>query len=173
MASFIRVKNWEKFQHYRQRNPPWIRLYNSVLDDYAFARLRDASKWHAVGIWLLASRFENAIPDDPAWIAQRINARGPVDWDELLTYVFIERYGDASTALADCKQNATPEESRVEESTEKKKSPLGSQKKSVELPGEWVPNAAHRSFAKENCLDLQLEADKMREIGRASCRERV
>lgn len=112
MTAFLAVKNWAKFQHYKQRNPPWIRLYNELLDDYAFACLQDASKWHAVGIWLLASRFDNRIPDDPTWIAQRINARTKLDLDELLSAGFIERCNDdqgASTPLALVKQDATPE----------------------------------------------------------------
>ena len=29
-----RVKNWSKFQHYKNRNPPWIRLHVEILDDY-------------------------------------------------------------------------------------------------------------------------------------------
>jgi hypothetical protein len=108
--TYLSVRNWKRFQHYHQRNPPWIRLYNALLDDYAFSRLHDASKWHAVGIWLLASRFDNRIPDDAMWIAQRINARVAVDLEPLLSAGFIERCpGDASNALAGRKQSATPE----------------------------------------------------------------
>ncbi len=117
-TAYLRVKNWERFQHYKRRNPPWIRLYNELLDDYAFSRLQDASKWHAVGIWLLASRFDNRIPDDPHWIAQRINARSALNMPELLSAGFIERYQDASVMLASCEQNSIPEaETETEENT--------------------------------------------------------
>lgn len=81
---FIQVRDWEKLQHYKKRNPPWIRVYNEILEDYDFAALPDASKWHLVGIWLLASRLANRIPADAAWIGQRIGARSPVDLDALL-----------------------------------------------------------------------------------------
>jgi DNA-binding NarL/FixJ family response regulator len=30
------VKNFERFQHYKDRSPPWIKLYNELLDDYEF-----------------------------------------------------------------------------------------------------------------------------------------
>jgi hypothetical protein len=120
---FLRVKNWEKFQHYKKRNPPWIRLYNEVLDDYAFGRLQDASKWHAVGLWLLASRFDNRIPADPEWIGQRIGATAPVDLDELLSSGFItvcdDDEQDASGTLASRKQDATLE-AEAETETETK-----------------------------------------------------
>ena len=118
--TYLRVRNWERFQHYKRRNPPWIRLYNELLDDYAFAHLQDASKWHAVGIWLLASRFENRIPDDAGWIGARINASEPVDLPALLSAGFIERYQDASTPLAERPQNSIPEaEAETEGETEK------------------------------------------------------
>ncbi len=61
------VKNFERFQHYKDRSPPWIKLYNELLDDYGFGRLPDASKMHLVAIWLLASRNDNKIPHDAEW----------------------------------------------------------------------------------------------------------
>lgn len=115
------VKNWERFQHYQARHPPWIRLYNSLLDDYEFTRLPDASKWLAVGLWLLASRNDNIIPDDAQWIAQHISARSPVDLEALVTSGFLVRYANASAALAAREQVARPEESREEREIEKKK----------------------------------------------------
>jgi hypothetical protein len=115
MSGHIRVKNFEKFQHYKDRNPRWIKLYNELLDDYAFGRLQDASKWLAVGIWLLASRYDNAVPNDAAWIARKINATGPIDLDALVSAGFIEVYQDASGVLADCSVSAMPERERERE----------------------------------------------------------
>lgn len=83
------VKNFDKFQHYKDRAPPWIKLYNELLDDYEFGRLQDASKMHLIAIWLLASRSENKIPYDPEWIARRINATDMVDLDALARAGFI------------------------------------------------------------------------------------
>jgi hypothetical protein len=103
------VKNFEKFQHYKDRAPPWIKLYNELLDDYDFACLQDASKMHLIAIWLLASRSENKIPYDPEWISKRINATDPVDLDALCRCGFIvvdqELQGSeqvASKPLAEC-----------------------------------------------------------------------
>lgn len=103
------VKNFERFQHYRDRSPPWIKLYNELLDDYEFGLLPDASKMHIIAIWLLASRSENKIPYDAAWVSRRINANSKVDLDLLAANGFIvvdqelnnsER--SASTAQAEC-----------------------------------------------------------------------
>ncbi|MDP2618601.1 MAG: hypothetical protein Q8P46_00250 [Hyphomicrobiales bacterium] len=83
------VKNFERFQHYKDRAPPWIKLYNELLDDYEFSRLPDASKWHLIAIWLLASRSDNKIPFDPTWVARRINADSEVNLDALREAGFI------------------------------------------------------------------------------------
>lgn len=109
MSGKIRVRNWEKFQHYRDRNPPWIKLYNDLLEDYEFGRLQDASKAHLIAIWLLASRTGNELPADPEWIAGKIGATEPVNLSTLVSAGFLEAYGDASKALAESKQSAIPE----------------------------------------------------------------
>lgn len=51
-------KNWESFQHYKDRSPAWIKLHRGLLDDYAFSRLPVASRALAPMLWLLASEYE-------------------------------------------------------------------------------------------------------------------
>ena len=68
----LSVKDWGRFQQYKDRNPTWIKLYLSLLDDYEFQKLPDATKAHLLLIWLLAARCDNRIPYDHIWIAQRI-----------------------------------------------------------------------------------------------------
>lgn len=113
---YLRVKSWRLFQHYKHRSPPWIKLHNTVLEDPDFASLPDASKFHLVGIWLLASKTENRIPGDGEFIRARINAKEQVDLDLLFSGGFIEWEQGASKALAECLQLAVPEKSRVEQS---------------------------------------------------------
>lgn len=103
------VKNFTKFQHYRDRTPPWIKLYNELLDDYDFGRLQDASKLHLIMIWLLASRSDNVLPYDPEWVGKRINATEVVNLRVLVDAGFIETNQplqsleqSASTTLATC-----------------------------------------------------------------------
>lgn len=119
------VKNFERFQHYKDRAPPWIKLYNELLDDYEFGLLPDASKMHLIAIWLLASRSDNKIPYDPMWVARRINATEPVNLAALLDAGFIVEYQSlqntehvASTTLAVCLSREETEKSREE--TEKR-----------------------------------------------------
>lgn len=117
MTVTFSVKNFERFQHYKDRSPPWIKLYNELLDDYSFGLLPDASKLHLVAIWLLASRSNNRIPHDPNWIARRISATEKVDLELLRTSGFIE-VQDAGVPPAACKPDDDPEresETEVEE----------------------------------------------------------
>jgi hypothetical protein len=108
MTVTFSVKNFERFQHYKDRSPPWIKLYNELLDDYTFGLLPDASKLHLVAIWLLASRSNNRIPHDPGWIAKRISATEKVDLELLRSSGFIE-VQDAGVAQAARKPDADPE----------------------------------------------------------------
>jgi hypothetical protein len=105
----LRVKDFDKFQHYKDRSPPWIKLYNSLLDDYEFSCLQDASRWHLVAIWLLASRSDNSLPDDAAWLTRMSGSTTPVNIETLISTGLVERYDPASGLLAERKRDAMPE----------------------------------------------------------------
>jgi hypothetical protein len=51
-------KNWNTFQHYKDRAPAWIKLHKGLLDDYQFQTLPVASRALAPCLWLLASEYE-------------------------------------------------------------------------------------------------------------------
>lgn len=51
----IRIKNWSEFQHFKDRNPPWIKLYKSLLDRRDIAMISDCNFRVLIGLWLLAS----------------------------------------------------------------------------------------------------------------------
>jgi hypothetical protein len=59
---YLRVKKWDEHQHYTDRDPPWIKVYNRLLDDYDFLSLAESAQSHLVKLWLLASRTDNKIP---------------------------------------------------------------------------------------------------------------
>jgi hypothetical protein len=57
----LRVKNWRQFQHYKDRNPPWIKLHFSMLASADWVVLDDRSRVLAVACMLVASRNEGLI----------------------------------------------------------------------------------------------------------------
>lgn len=103
---YLRVKNWESFQHYKDRSPPWIKLHRDLLRDYHFLCLQDASKMQLMLIWLLASQLDNKIPADPEYIKAQIGIKGELNLKELIDNGFLT---DDSNTLADCKQSAIVE----------------------------------------------------------------
>jgi len=58
----LRPKNWNEFQHYKRRHPPWVKLHKRLLDNFEFQSLPLASKALAPMLWLLASE------DRQGWI---------------------------------------------------------------------------------------------------------
>ncbi len=118
----LKVKNWTSFQHYKKRNPPWIKFHRTLLDDYEFYCLPVASKALAPQLWLLASESATGeIECDLIKIAHRlripttelIEALGP-----LIHHGFFLPDEDASNVLALCYQRATPEtETETEKTT--------------------------------------------------------
>jgi hypothetical protein len=114
------VVNWEKYQHYKDRTPPWIKLHAAILNNYEFSCLQDASKAHLILIWVLASQMDNCIPADPLWLGKKIGSSSSVNLLELQECGFIEIKGDASVELAGCLQSACIEtETETETETEK------------------------------------------------------
>lgn len=119
----LSIKNFTLYQHYKDRRPPWVKLHASVLDDYAFACLQDASKAHLMLLWLLASQCDNKIPYDLAWIARKLGSTSPVDIEELISLGFIEVSDDASKLIAPRKRIAMVEtEGETETEGEKERS---------------------------------------------------
>ena len=56
------VKNWWRFQHYRDRRPPWIKIHQSILSDPAVMSLSKSDRWDLVTLWLRASDVEGTFP---------------------------------------------------------------------------------------------------------------
>lgn len=54
----MKIKNWQKFQHFKDRRPPWIKLYRDILDDDEWFSLPPISAKALVTLWLLASEDE-------------------------------------------------------------------------------------------------------------------
>jgi uncharacterized phage protein (TIGR02220 family) len=51
----MRIKNWEKHQHFKDRRPPWIKVYRDILEDPDWHELDGQSAKVLVMLWLLAS----------------------------------------------------------------------------------------------------------------------
>lgn len=62
--AYISIRNWEKYQHYKDRNPPWIKCYTHLLDDDDFLDLSMSERALWIMLLLRASRNGNATRSD-------------------------------------------------------------------------------------------------------------
>lgn len=58
-----KIKNWTKFQHFKDRKPPWIKLYRDILDDIDWHELPGESAKNLIMFWLVASENDGVLPD--------------------------------------------------------------------------------------------------------------
>lgn len=104
----IRPVGWEKFQHYRNRRPPWIKLHRETINSFAWTRLHIASKALAPSLWILASEandgaIEAEIPE-LSWRFGMTESEIVAGLKPLIDNGFFEC---DSVMLADCEHDAS------------------------------------------------------------------
>jgi hypothetical protein len=119
----VKPKNWGDFQHYKDRDPPWIKLHKKLLDDYEFQSLPVASRALAPMLWLLASEHKDGVIDaENRKLCFRLRMK-PAEMEDairpLIAAGFFELLHDASSVLAQRKRDAMPEaEAETQEKAE-------------------------------------------------------
>lgn len=74
----LKIKNYEKYQTHRTKNPKWIKLYSSLLTDRDFLKLDIMSRYLYVGLLILASETGNNVINDSAYLCQRLAIPWPM-----------------------------------------------------------------------------------------------
>jgi hypothetical protein len=59
----MKIKNWSKFQHFKDRKPPWVKLYRELLDDIEWHLLDPKAAKVLTMLWLIASEDDGYLPD--------------------------------------------------------------------------------------------------------------
>ena len=111
------VKNWGLFQHYKDRNPPWIKLHFSLLSSSDWVMLDDASRVLAVASMLVASRNGGVIDGSEAGLAylKRVAYLNKTpNLKPLISCGFLEPASGCKQMLADARPE-TEEETYKEE----------------------------------------------------------
>lgn len=167
------VKNWKEFQHYRDRNPPWIKLHKKLIDDFDFHALPDASKALAPLLWILASMHEDpesgAIDGPDEAIAFRLHMDVKKFQSAMKPLLNSKFFSHASDVLADCYQDAPPEYrvQSTEKETDKRKN---TKKEKIEftLPSDipqqdWFDYVEMRAKIKKPMTDTakKMAVDKL------------
>lgn len=58
----LKIKDWSNFQHFKDRKPPWIKLYRDLLDNFDYYGLSDKAGKCLILLWLIASEHDGNIP---------------------------------------------------------------------------------------------------------------
>ena len=85
---FYVCKNWIDFQHYKRRNPPWIKLHRALLDDYEFSKLSEKNKLHLILLWLYGSQNHGRIPNNTKFLERKIDCTD-LDLETLACHGFL------------------------------------------------------------------------------------
>lgn len=152
-------KNWTEFQHYKDRNPPWIRLHKSLLDNYEFQCLPVASKALAPMLWLLASdNMDGQIDFNVKKLAFRLRMTEQEVVDAIKPLIdngFFSLDQNASNVLADRKQLDDPETEAETEALQRQRQSRGDlAAKATRLSADWMPTKEDFKFCVDNRPDL-------------------
>lgn len=115
-----RIKDWQRFQHYKNRRPPWIRYYHDTLEDPEICALSDRDYRILTQLWQVASEdktLQGLLPsaDVIAWKLRRTVEVIEESFKALTPWLATVEQ-DASNTRATREQVAVPEaEERREE----------------------------------------------------------
>ena len=153
-----RVKSWAKFQHFKDRRPPWIKLYRDLLDDKEWHKLDPVAAKFLVMFWLIASEDEGNLPDINT-LAFRLRVEES-DIDNAISHLshWLEQVD--ITVISDRYQNDTPER-ETERETDTPAAPVSAPKKNssskreikTPLPADFGVSKAVREWAAEKGYD--------------------
>ena len=158
---YLKIKNWDKFQHCKHRKPPWIKLYVDILDKYdengvpkKFYTLKLDTKLIFIMLLCLSSRFNNNIPYNGD-LSQLLGI--PVSNENIESLVscgYIEIISDASILASNHASNLAPNMLVTETETEYREHKKIS---SYELPSKEIITESSIPRIKELISELSDE----------------
>lgn len=118
MSTYLRIREWGEFQHYKDRDPPWIKLHRKLLTSRTWVGSDDASRVLAIALMLLAAGTDNKIPADAEYLKRVAYLNGVPDWMPLVRAGFIDLIDENGESLADASK---AQAKRTKSSSEKRR----------------------------------------------------
>lgn len=145
--SYFRIVGWTDLQHYKNRNPPWIKLHNEWLSSKMWVTLDDTSRVLAIACMLLASRTDNKIPNDPDYVRRVAYLNQDPDFSPLISCGFLSICGQSDGAVQADASNMQADASNSYISLDQRR---GKQSKSKESESESIKTHAHNFSPKDD-----------------------
>lgn len=59
--TYLIIPRWDEYQHYKQRDPPWIKVHTKLLSNAGFLGLSPAARGVLLTLWLAYSRTQGQL----------------------------------------------------------------------------------------------------------------
>lgn len=125
MSEWIVIPNWDGptgFQHYKDRNPKWIKNYTELMSDEDYLALTLAERGVLHGLWLEYASSRRALPRNTSSLTRRLGQKVTNKQLERLNHAGFIGFS-ASRPLAKPAQVASPDK-EVEKEKEQRPKPL-------------------------------------------------
>jgi len=164
-----KVKDWSKFQHFKDRKPPWIKLYRDILDDLEWHELDPVAAKALVAIWLIASENDGCLPDTKKLAFRlRLSEKQTISIVSQLSHWLIQ---DDITMISDRYQDDSLEkEIETEKETEGERE---ARPRATRLNPNWQPSIDEQEFARQLGIDPHTESDRFRDYWTAQAGQRA
>lgn len=86
----LRICKWSEFQHYKDRNPPWIKLHYAMLSSRTWVNLNDTGRVLAIASMLIASKEDGEFDADHDYFKRVAYLNTKPDWQPLIKSGFCE-----------------------------------------------------------------------------------
>lgn len=118
----LRIRNWQKYQHYKDRRPPWIKLHFQMLSSRDWVLASNSERVLAIASMLIASQSDNEMGEflaDPDYFQRVAYLNDPPDFNPLIRMGFLEVVDEDASACKRMLANACSEtETETEKETE-------------------------------------------------------
>ena len=160
----MKIKNWSKFQHFKDRKPPWVKLYRDVLDDMEWYELDPLASKVLVMCWLIASEDDGCLPNSKTLAFRlRMTEKQTIDCLNKLSH-WLEQ--DDINAISEQYQTDSLETEKETETKKEKKATSVATPEGVN-PDVWNDFMALRK-AKKAAVTLTAIAGLQREADKAN-----
>lgn len=157
-----RIIEWETYQHYKDRSPPWIKLHANTMTSRTWVSLDDHGRVLAIACMLIAADTDNQIPADPAFVRRRAYLDHDPDFHALEAVGFIELVNDSNDLQPKREQTLAPRKQVLadaskpysEKSRAEKRRGDGARARKTAIPDDWKPSTELMEYARaQGCHD--------------------
>jgi len=109
-TKFYKIRNWHKYQHYKNRNPTWIKLHTELLTSKDWVCLDDCDRVLVISCMLIAAHngVDGVFPADHLYIKRVAYLNQEPNFEKLIENGFIEEVERAENKPSILPPSLTP-----------------------------------------------------------------